>query len=167
MPASLPPPAHLAVRLRSSVSALMRRLREGAGVDALAPAKWSVLAQLLRSGPLAPTELARRQGVRLQTLTRLLAELENAGLLLRSVASDDARGRVLTLTTAGRILLTAEVHRREASLRGAVQAALGADERLRLLEACALLDRVAQAMARPADAERVRRGSGTAADRSS
>jgi DNA-binding MarR family transcriptional regulator len=140
------PAAHVAVRLRAATSALMRGLRVDAGPEALAPAKWSVLAQLHRQGPLAPSELARHERVRLQTLTRLLAEVEAAGLIARAIDADDGRRRVLSLTRAGRIVLTAEVHRREASLRLAVQERLTPAERLTLLEACALLDRISAAL---------------------
>lgn len=143
-----PPAAHVAVRLRASVSQLMRRLRRDATPGALAPAKWSVLAQLHRLGPLAPSELARHERVRLQTLTRLLREIEHAGLVAREVDAGDGRRHVLSLTRTGRAVLAGEVHRREASLRIAVQAHLTAAERATLLEACALLDRIGDALAR-------------------
>jgi DNA-binding MarR family transcriptional regulator len=146
MPAADVPAGHVAVRLRASVSALARRLRADPSPGALAAAKWSVLAQLHRRGPLTPSGLARGERVRLQTLTRLLAELEAAGLIARAADPADGRRRILSLTKAGRVLLTAEVHRREASLRLAVQQRLTPDERVTLLEACALLDRIGEAL---------------------
>jgi DNA-binding MarR family transcriptional regulator len=136
----------VAVRLRAATSALLRGLRADSAPGALAPAKWSVLAQLHRLGPLAPSELARHERVRLQTLTRLLAEIETAGLIVREIDDADGRRRVLSLTPSGRTLLGAEVHRREASLRSAVQKRLSPAERVALLDACALLDRVASAL---------------------
>jgi DNA-binding MarR family transcriptional regulator len=146
-PSRSPSATHVAVRLRASVSALMRRLRSDATPAALAPAKWSVLAQLHRLGPLAPSDLARHERVRLQTLTRLLAEIERDGWVERTADASDGRRRVLSLTRAGRALLAAEVHRREASLRLAVQRQLTSAERATLLGACALLDRIADALA--------------------
>ena len=140
------PSAHLAVRLRASVSGLTRRLRSDPSPGALAPAKWGVLAQLHRLGPLSPSELARHQRVRLQTLTRLLAEIEAAGLVASEVDPADGRRRVLSLTRLGRTLLTSEVHRRESSLRRAVEDCLTPAERVTLLRACALLDRVGEAI---------------------
>ena len=142
------PAAFVAVRLRASVASLTRSLRSDPAAAALAPAKWSVLAQLHRLGPLAPSELARRERVRLQTLTRLLAEVEAAGLIARQADASDGRRRLLSLTPAGRRVLTAEVHRREASLRAAVQARLTPAERVTLVDACALLDRINDALAR-------------------
>jgi len=137
---------HVAIRLRASVSGLIRRLRHDLTPGALAPAKWSVLAQLHRLGPLAPSELARHERVRLQTLTRLLAEIETAGLIARDVDKADGRRRVLSLSRAGHALLAAEVHRREASLRLALQERLTPAERGALLDACALLDRIGDAL---------------------
>ena len=142
-----PPPAHVAVRLRACVSAVARQLRHDPRADALAPAKWNVLALLHRHGPLSPSELARHERVRVQTLTRLLAELAQAGLVRRAVDRSDARRHVLSLTIAGRRQLTAEVHRREASLRRVVETRFDAGERADLLAACALLDRLADGLA--------------------
>lgn len=147
-PVPRPPPAsHVAVCVRASVAALMRRLRQGSTPAPLTPAKWSVLAQLHRLGPLAPSDLARLERVRLQTLTRLLAQIEAASLVERRGDPSDGRRRVLALTPAGRAMLTAEVHRREASLRVAVQRCLTPAERAVLVEACALLDRIGDALA--------------------
>jgi DNA-binding MarR family transcriptional regulator len=136
----------VAIRLRAATSALQRGLRADTAPGALAPAKWSVLAQLHRHGPLAPSQLARHERVRLQTLTRLLAEIEAAGLIVRETDNADARRRVLSLTSSGRALLGAEVHRREASLRSAIQQQLSPAERATLLDACALLERVGSAL---------------------
>ncbi len=135
----------LAVRLRGATSRLMRRLRVDSRAGALAAAKWSALAQLHAGGTLSPSELARREHVKLQTLTRLTAELEAAGLVARSADPDDGRRSRLALTPAGAARLASEVRRREASLQAAVQS-LDEGERLALLDACALLDRVADAL---------------------
>jgi DNA-binding MarR family transcriptional regulator len=136
---------HVAIRLRASVSALMRQLRAQAPVDGPGSARLSVLSHLYRLGALTPTQLAGQERVKLQTLTRLLAELETGGLLLRRPDATDARRTLLSLTPAGAQVLSDEVHRREASLTEALNLALEPGERARLLEACALIDRVTTA----------------------
>ncbi len=146
MPGTIPSAARVAVRLRASVSRLTRRLRRGASADALASAKWSVLAALHRLGPLSGTGLAQAEGVKPQTLTRLLLELEAAGLIARSADARDARRSVIALAPAGRRRLAAEVHRREAALGAALRRCLAPDERAALLAACALIDRVSDAL---------------------
>jgi len=143
------PPAdtlHVAVRLRAAVSRLTRHLRSQATADLPGSAKLSVLGQLYRRGPLTPTQLAAHERVRLQTLTRLLAEVEAEGSIARRPHDSDARQTVLSLTAAGARLLTAEVHRRESSLASALDTRLSGAERAQLLAACDLIDRVAGAL---------------------
>ena len=140
-------PRHCAVRLRATVSQLTRQLRAALPADGISVAKLSVLGQLHRLGPLTPSELARRERVKLQSLTRLLAELEADGWLLREPHAADGRQSVLSPTALGARALTADVHRREASLVDAIAAVLTHAEQAQLLRACALIDRVADAVA--------------------
>jgi DNA-binding MarR family transcriptional regulator len=146
--ASLPSdPAQCAVRLRASVSLLSRRLRDNAAVsDGPSVAKLSVLSQLYRRGPLTPTALAGHERVRLQTLTRLLAELEAEDWLARTPHASDGRQWVLSLTPVGRRRLKARMRTRETALAEAIAAALDAGERAVLLQACSLLDGIAAAL---------------------
>ena len=148
---------HCALRLRASVSQLTRELRAALPAEGLSLAKLSVLALLHRLGPLTPTDLARRERVKLQSLTRLLAELEADGSVRRTPHPGDGRQSVLALTRTGVSLLTADVHRREASLVDAVAGSLSADECALLLQACALIDRVAEAVVDPGTASAARR----------
>ena len=145
-----PPTAHAAIELRAALSHLTRQLRASATPDAPAAAKFSALGQLYRSGTLTPTELARRERVKLQSLTRLLAELEADACIERRAHASDGRQSVLSLTRRGAALLTAEVHRRESSLADAIGSLLSAPEQALLLEACGLMNRLADALDRPA-----------------
>ncbi|OYO31694.1 MarR family winged helix-turn-helix transcriptional regulator [Janthinobacterium sp. PC23-8] len=142
-------PVHVAIRLRASVSALSRQMRAQAPMDGLGAARLSVLSHLYRLGTLTPTQVARHERVKLQTLTRLLAELEADGLLLRRPDAADARSTLLSLTPAGAQILSDEVRRREASLTAALEVALKPKERALLLDACALIDRVTVASGIP------------------
>ena len=139
-------PTHCAVRLRASLSNLLRQLA-ALPPDGIGVAKLSVLGQLHRVGPLSPSELAQRERVKLQSLTRLLAELEADGWLQRRPHPADGRQSRLSLTRLGVKALTENVHRREASLVAAIGAQLSGDEQALLLDACALIDRVADAVA--------------------
>ena len=83
MASTIPDPAQCASRLRSAVSLLARQLRSGsAAADSPSVAKLSVLGQLHQHGPCTPTTLAGLARVKLQSLTRLLAELEDGGWAL-------------------------------------------------------------------------------------
>ena len=150
MPSALDTDArHSAVRLRATVSHFSRRLRSALPADGISVAKLGVLGLLHRLGPLSPSALARHERVKLQSLTRLLAELEAEGWVRRAPHAADGRQSLLSLTRAGVKVLTADVQRREASLVDAIGATLSAAERAQLLGACALIDRIADALAAP------------------
>lgn len=134
-----------ATRLRIVVSFLGRRLRAGNKRNGLSAVKLSILGQLYRFGPASPKDLAKREGVQLQALSRVLAEVESEGWVLREAHETDGRRSVLSLTTQGRQRLASEVREREAALAAVLETSLNADERAQVLAACALLDRVCQA----------------------
>ena len=141
--------AHAAIRLRATIAHLGRGLRAEAAPDGPGAAKLGVLGHLYRSGPMTPTRLAASERVRLQTLTRLLAELEAERLVVRKPDPQDARRSLLSLTQAGVRLLTADVHRRESSLAKAIAQRLDAAECARLIAACELIDRIADTIGQP------------------
>ena len=147
-------PRHSAVVLRESLSRLNRSLRNALPPIGATPSQLGVLGYLFRHGELTPTELAQQAGVRLQTLTRLLALIEAEGWATRHADATDGRRQRLRLTTAGARLLTTYVHQREASLEASIASSLSADEQRTLLEACALMDRLsARLQAAPASTE--------------
>jgi DNA-binding MarR family transcriptional regulator len=145
--ATQPSPVQGALRLRASVSHLSRQLRAALPGNSISVAKLSVLGHLHRLGPLTPSDLARRERVKLQSLTRLLGELEADEWLLRRAHPRDARQTILSLTRSGVKALSADVHRREASLVAAIASTLSAVEQAQLLNACELIERVADAVA--------------------
>jgi DNA-binding MarR family transcriptional regulator len=141
-----PSPKHTAVRLRVSLFALMRQLRQTAPPEGIGIARLGVLGALYRRGPMTPTELAAHERVKLQTLTRLLAELEADGWVVREADPADGRRSVLSLTRLGVRQLTADVQRREASLATAIDSALTQAQQAHLLKACEALDAVTEAL---------------------
>jgi len=147
MASPIPDPAQCASRLRASVSLLSRQLRSGsAGPDGPSVAKLSVLGQLHRHGPCTPTALAGLERVKLQSLTRLLAELEAEGWIGRAPHPSDGRQWLLSLTAEGVRRLKALMRRREAALAEAIGATLDAGQRALLLQACGLIDGIAAAL---------------------
>ena len=137
---------HTAVRLRASLSALHRQLRHALPAERIGVARLSVLGHLYRRGPMTPSALAALERVKLQTLTRLLAELEADGWIAREADPADGRRTLLSLTRRGVQHLTADVHRREASLAAAIERTLTANQQAALLRACDSLDALAQAL---------------------
>ena len=136
-------PRQCAVRLRAALSDLTRQLRHALPTEGISVAKLSAMGALYRRGPMSPSELAAQERVKLQTLTRLLAELEADGWLARAPHAHDGRQSVLSLTRTGLQQLKADVHRREASLADAIADTLDASDRATLLQACALMEALA------------------------
>ena len=139
-------PEHCAVRLRAAVMQLSRQLRSGMQRSGLSVAMLSALGQLYRGGALTPTELARREGVKLQSLTRLLAELESQGWIERRANATDARQSVLSISPQGIQRLGTAVKGGELSLAKAIATCLGEEDQALLLRACTLLDTLGEAM---------------------
>ncbi|WP_432728035.1 MarR family winged helix-turn-helix transcriptional regulator [Variovorax sp. W6] len=155
MASTIPDPAQCASRLRASVSLLARQLRSGSTTpDAPSVAKLSVLGQLHQHGPCTPTVLAGLERVKLQSLTRLLAELEAEGWIGRSAHPTDGRQWLLSLTPEGTRRLKAIMRTREAALAEAIGATLSEDQRALLLEACELIDGIAATLGSNAKAPR-------------
>ncbi|MDO9396944.1 MAG: MarR family transcriptional regulator [Herbiconiux sp.] len=90
--------AEIAARLAVSVGRLNRRIR---ALSELTPGQVSALSTIDQLGPLRPGDLARAERVAAPTVTRLLADLENRGLIVRTADPDDGRSFFLTATEAG------------------------------------------------------------------
>ena len=94
----------LPARLRLAIVRTARRLRQEAGRE-LGPATGAALATIERHGPLSPSELADREGLKRPTVTRILGHLEKAGLVTRIRDPEDGRCSILSITAEGRALL--------------------------------------------------------------
>jgi DNA-binding MarR family transcriptional regulator len=94
----------LAARLRLVITRTARRLRQEAGTD-LGPSQTSALATLDRHGPLTPSELASLERIQRPTATRVVARLEEAGLVDRVADPADGRSFTVSATAAGHALM--------------------------------------------------------------
>ncbi|HTW82941.1 MAG TPA: MarR family transcriptional regulator [Candidatus Sulfotelmatobacter sp.] len=130
--------------LRATVALFQRSLRAGRGFDEPSPEQMSVLGVLQREGPLTAGELGERERLLPQSLTRMLARLEDRGLITRRRDDEDRRRRLIAITLLGRQHLVAEALRREARLAGAMAHALSPAERDVLRIARDLLERLAR-----------------------
>ncbi|QIK83782.1 MarR family winged helix-turn-helix transcriptional regulator [Sanguibacter sp. HDW7] len=92
-------------RLHRLAKALTAELVAVYAQHGLTEGEFDVLATLRRSGEpftLAAGELAARTMVTTGGMTKRLDRLESSGLVTRTRADDDGRGRVVTLTADGR-----------------------------------------------------------------
>jgi DNA-binding MarR family transcriptional regulator len=132
--------ADLAVRLRLVIARTARRLRQQAGEE-LSPSQAAALATIDRHGPLTPSELATRERIQRPTATRVIARLEEAGLVDRTSDPDDRRSCLVGVAPEGRRLLARVRTRKDAYLSRRLRD-LDADERATLDRAAAILERV-------------------------
>ena len=130
----------VASRLRLAVARTARRLRQEAG-GGLSPTLSAALATIDRHGPLTPSELADRERIKRPTATRLLATLEDGGLVARTADPSDRRSSLIAITPEGRELMRTLRTRKDAYLVRRL-AKLTADERATLAQAADLLERM-------------------------
>src|ERR687886_1969666 len=135
-----PPVADVAAHLRLVVARTARRLRQEADAG-LSPSLISALWTIDRRGPLTPSELAAHERVQRPTATRVLARLEDAGLVDRAPDPADRRSSLISASAAGRTLLRRQRSRKDQYLARRL-AALDADDVATLERAAGILERM-------------------------
>jgi len=136
--------AELAARLRLAVTRLHRRLRQQS-VGGLSPSQTAALASTERLGSPTLGELASLESVQPPSMTRIIAVLEELGLVVRVVDPTDRRVARVRVSKAGR-----EVLEQNRSLKNAFLArqlhSLTSDERDALGGLTALIERLAEGL---------------------
>src|SRR6185312_7887275 len=100
-------PDDAAARLYVAVGRLVRMLRRTGTAD-ISPGALSALSTLTRSGPSRLGDLAAREAVAAPTMTRIVAALEDGGLVSRRPDPADGRAVVVETTPAGAALVQGE-----------------------------------------------------------
>ena len=95
--------ADVPARLAIAVGRLNRRLRAANG--GLSHGLLSALATVSKLGPIRLAELARLESVSAPSATRLVAELENKGLVVRETDPADGRAVLISITDRGEELI--------------------------------------------------------------
>lgn len=138
-----------ASRLRTAVARLCRRLRPTAAGTAagLTPTRISVLLNVVRNGPIRLADLAASEGINPTMLSRVIAELVQAGLIQRANDPGDRRAAWLTSTAAGRRLAERMRRERTDALNVAMET-LSEEDRRRLEDALPALESLAEQLKR-------------------
>jgi len=131
----------LAARLRVAVGRLHRRIRLDS--NDVPPLQLSTLVSIQQHGPLRLGELAAREAVSAPTMTRVLAALDDRGLIIRSPDPADARSTRVELSAAG-VRALGEVRTRRTALLDARLARLTAEQRAALEAALSALEAMVQ-----------------------
>jgi DNA-binding MarR family transcriptional regulator len=142
-PSPNPPASTLgdvAARLRLAIIRTARRLRQEAGTD-LSPSQSAALATIERNGPVTPSELASLERIQRPTATRIIALLEEGGLIERAADPLDGRSSLVSATARGRGLLKKLRTRKNAYLARRLRD-LDPDEVATLARAAEILERL-------------------------
>jgi DNA-binding MarR family transcriptional regulator len=124
---------HLAIRMLRS----LRQVDETAGFSG---PRASVLAVLVFRGPMSLSELARAEGVKAPTMSRLVKAIAEEGLVRVRGAESDQRRLTIEPTARGRRLMLAGRARRLEALAEAFVSA-GPDELLALSAVVTMMER--------------------------
>jgi DNA-binding MarR family transcriptional regulator len=130
--------------IRLAVARIARRLRQTHAVGDVTLSEVSVLARLSRDGADSPGALAELERVRPQAMATTLAALEERGLVRRRQDSADGRRAVMTVTEAGRQVLTDRRSESVQRLTTVLDEEFTAAERRKLVAVLPLLDRLAE-----------------------
>lgn len=131
----------MAARLDSVSAKLVRIVRRDQHSDLISPPRLSALATIVRTGPLSLSALAAAEQVRAPTMSRIVEELVQEGLVIRETPPADRRSVRISPTEAGKSLLERAGKQRVGALTKRLDT-LAESEKRALLRAVELLERV-------------------------
>jgi DNA-binding MarR family transcriptional regulator len=135
--------AELASQLRPALLRLTRLVRNQRVDTSVTLTQLSAMSTLSQHGPLSAGELANCERVQPPSMTKVIANLEEHGLVKREVHPTDRRQAIIAITAVGEDLLDSERRSRDAWLTRQL-ATLTADERALLLRVVPILDKLAE-----------------------
>jgi len=130
----------LASHLRLTIARTARRLRQEGGTG-LSPSMTAALATVECHGPMTPSELAARERIQRPTATRVIARLEEMGLIARTADPQDRRSSLVSVTPEAQQLLAEQRTRKTAFLAERLER-LNAEDRAALERAADVLERM-------------------------
>jgi DNA-binding MarR family transcriptional regulator len=135
--------AELASLLRPSLLRLTRLVRNQRVDTSVTLTQLSAIGTLYKHGPMTPGELATYERVQPPSMTKVLASLEEHGLVRREPHPTDGRQAIIAITDAGRTLLDSERRSRDLWLSRRL-AALSPEDRALVQRVIPVLDKLAE-----------------------
>jgi DNA-binding MarR family transcriptional regulator len=129
-------------RLRAVIGRLSRRLRPTLAGSGLSPSQISVLFTVVRLGPIGLSELAEIESLNPTMLSRITAQLCDAGLIVRSADPGDRRHAFVAATPTGR-RIRERIHRERTRALSAIVEDLDEAQREALWGALPVLESLA------------------------
>lgn len=132
----------LAEALHRAAIGLLRGIKTADQETGLSPPRLSALSVLVFGGPQSLASLAKAEGVKPPTMSKLVAELEHEGLVEKSADPKDGRGLVIAATAQGKKVMLQGRDRRLALLKERL-GRLNAGEIARIAAAAPVLLKIA------------------------
>jgi DNA-binding MarR family transcriptional regulator len=133
---------NLAVELRAVMGKLKPKLREQGGRADLTPSRVSVLLRLEKEGPAAVSTLARGEGMRPQSMSAIVASLQEGGFVEGSPDPNDGRQVLISLSRRCQRMLREGRAARQDWLTTVIQRKLSSQDQEKLAVAVGLLTRL-------------------------
>ncbi len=134
-------------RLRAVIGKLGRRLRRTRAGAALTPSQISVLFTIVRRGPIGLAELAGTEALNPTMLSRIVAQLTDAGLIRRTADPQDRRAALVEATRAG-VRMRQRINQERARALEVHLAGLSEEQQERIWGALPALEEIAELMMR-------------------
>jgi DNA-binding MarR family transcriptional regulator len=135
--------SELAALLRPPLLRLTRLIRNQRVDMSVTLTQISAMATLAKRGSMSAGELASCEKVQPPSMTKVLANLEERGLVRRDQHPSDKRQAIISVTDAGRDLLESERRSRDAWLSRRLTE-LSPEERAKLHDVIPILDKLAE-----------------------
>jgi len=142
-------PTASAEALAAIVPKLRRRLREHGSLGDLTPSQVAVLLRIERDGPATAARLAQAESMRPQSMSAIVAALQEQDFLESSPDPNDGRQAILSLTASCKKRIKSNRAARRDWLSHLIRTKLTTAEQKQLAQSIELLQRLADDPERP------------------
>ena len=132
----------LAAELRTTLGHLKRKLRQRGARDDLTSSQIAAILRLEKDGPATVSSLARAEGMRSQSMSVVIAPLEEMGLVAGAADPNDGRKTLISLTKACKKSIEDGRAAKQDWLTKAIQQKLSPQEQKKVSSAIHLLARL-------------------------
>jgi DNA-binding MarR family transcriptional regulator len=134
----------LAAELRTTFGKLKRQVLQHGGASDFTSSQIAVILRLERDGPATVSSLARAEGMRPQSMSAVIAPLEEMGFVAGAADTNDGRKTLMSLTKACKKRIEDGRAARQDWLTQAIQQKLSPQEQKKLSSAIHLLAKITE-----------------------
>jgi DNA-binding MarR family transcriptional regulator len=135
--------SQLSSSLREVVAAIHKGLRkQSTSVSSYSMTEIETVAHLFRNSSLLPTELATLTRVKTQSMSQILAKMEEQGIIKRTPSKEDRRKVYISLTASGKKMVEQTRYERDEWLKGKIEKTLTDKEKDLLVKVLPVLNKL-------------------------